>query len=203
MSEDKKTRDSKPRDVLFVCVAVIDSDLVVENIKIGTKVADEEAGENEILVEPLAAHLTTDDKGKTKMIATDEELRELALEAFSEKYDGETPEPENVRGPFYDRKGMALQQVKPGRRRRASIQVDIDAVRFGKKKAHAEFNDWVVTAQYVENEAECIANYNAEDGKAVMLHFKEPLAPGDKKKIVPNSRFVWEHDLKNIEVLGA
>lgn len=199
MEKEVKTRDSKPRDVFFVCVAANEEDLYVETVKIGTKVAEDEKEEGLLLVEPLDSHLAVDDTtGKPKMIATDEELRELAVKAFEDKY-GFEPDENNIRGPFYERKGMAIQQAKPGRRRRASLQVDIAVARFAKDKALANFNDWSVVAQYVENPDECISNYTASNGRAAMIMFKEPLNAKDKKKIKPNTRYVWEKDLKNIE----
>ena len=209
MSDPKtKTRDSKPRDVVFTITATYDGEILVEDVRISTKF-DGEPSENEVFVVAKDEFLTLTEKdGKTtvKITATDEELRQDAVSAFEEKYDGIELEDDHIRGPFYDRKGMGITQGKP-RKRRASLQVDLDKVRFGKidgvSSVRAEFNDWNVIAQYVANPEECVVNYDPSTGKAVMVMFKSPVNKGDKKKIVPPSRFVSESDLKNVEKIAA
>ncbi len=200
-SKSSKKRESKPRDIVFDCFAAIDGDIVVEKIRITTEPG--EAVEGEIVVKPSSEHtsmVNTQAGEREKITASDEILRALAIGAFSKKHDVE-PEENHVRGPYYERKGLVVQQAaKPGRKRRAALQIDLDKVRFGRGKARAEFNDWKVTAQYISNPEECVENYDSANGKAVMIMFKEPLIPStDKKKIVPQSRWLWEKDLKNVE----
>ena len=199
-SESRKKRESKPRDIVFDCFAAIDGDIVVEKIRITTEPG--EAAEGELVVKPSSEHtsmVSTQAGDREKITASDDVLRAIAVEAFEAKH-GTEPEDNHVRGPYYERKGLVVQQAKPGRKRRAALQIDLDKVRFGRSKARAEFNDWKVTAQYISNPEECIDNYDSANGKAVMIMFKEPITPStDKKKIIPNSRWLWEKDLKNVE----
>ena len=199
-SGSRKKRESKPRDIVFDCFALLDGEEVIEKIRITTEPG--EAAEGEIVVKPSSEHtsmVSTQAGDREKITASDDVLREIAVEAFEAKHDVELKE-NHVRGPYYERKGLVLQQAKPGRKRRAALQVDSDKVRFGRDKAKAEFNDWKVAAQYISNPEECINNYDSANGKAVMIMYKEPLTPSsDKKKIVPNSRWLWEKDLKNID----
>lgn len=199
-SDSRKKRESKPRDIVFDCFAAIDGDIVVEKVRITTEPGEEVEGE--IIVKPSSEHtsmVSTQAGDREKITASDDVLRAIAVAAFEEKH-GSEPEENHVRGPYYERKGLVVQQAKPGRKRRAALQLDIDKVRFGRSKSRAEFNDWKVTAQYISNPEECIENYDPANGKAVMIMFKEPLTPSaDKKKIVPNSRWLWEKDLKNVE----
>ena len=171
----RKRGPQKPRDIFFICVGVIEADLVVEEIRV--------------------------DHPSPKT-ATDDELRKLAIEAFVDKYE-EEPDSQNIKGPFYIRKGLPYVN-KTGRKRRASLTVDHEKVKFNPtKKSRAEYNGWKVVVQHIANQDDCILTSRpSPKAEAVFIYFKEQLS-SEKKKIQPTSRFVWLRDLKNVESINA
>lgn len=210
MVKDKEnSKESKPRDVIFSITAAHDGDIIVEDVRISTRF-EGESSDTQIFLLALEDHLTasTNANGREviKLTATDNELRQEAIAAFEEKYEGVELEAQHIRGPFYDRKGMGIPKTKT-RKRRTSLQMDHDKVRFGMidgcAKLQAVYNEWKVTAQYVVNPEECVLNYDPDNGSAVMVMFKEPTNPEEKKKIQPPFRFVLESELKDVEKISA
>lgn len=126
---------------------------------------------------------------------TEEDLFELAIIKFKEDHG---IEPEFLDGPFRFFKGTAkpknIENV-----RHPTIQVDIDKVDYSKELCEAEYNNWKVSGRYIANPKECISDYDLKFGKVVFVRFKNFLQASNKKKSVPNPKFILESDLQNIQ----
>lgn len=113
--------------------------------------------------------------------STDSQLFDQAREIFMEKYESE---PTQVLGPFFERKG----QVSTQGSKRESINMDISQLRFSGKMAHAQYNDWNVSVQYIAN----------RDDAAYVMFLNQVDSSAEKKKAKPSPKVVRLSALKNI-----
>lgn len=170
MTETKQRRHRKPHDIFFTAAALDEGDLIFECIQV----------------------IPPDPKS-----VTEPELFEMASQNFVQKHG---LSPNKIDGPFFRRKGTVQPVKSEEKKRKLSLQVDLDKVDYTKELRSAEYNGWQVIARYIANPTECVSNYVSEQGKVVSVRFKMPLTGAPtKKKSIPSSKFVLESDLDNIK----
>lgn len=111
---------------------------------------------------------------------SDSKLRELASAMFEEQFG---VEPEFVDGPFFRRMGQAGYVKK-----RATLRIDSNALRFSGRMATAQYNNWNVTVQYLRDRSD-----------AAYIIFKDEVIKGDKKRTTPKSIPVLLNALENVQ----
>jgi len=111
--------------------------------------------------------------------STDKDLLAQASDKF-EALHGEAPE--EMKGPYFQRKGQQTYQ-----RKRDSIKIDTDDLVFKPDKAVAEYNGWEVAVRYIEN-----------FDSAAYIIFKRQLDDSDKKRAKPVPKTVPLDALQNV-----
>lgn len=118
--------------------------------------------------------------------SSESEMEDQAIEQFQVEHG---VEPSSVVGPVFR---VQTKTQSTGVRKRQSVRMDIDDIRFSGRTAHAALNGWNVVVQYIKDEG------GKERKDVAYAMFKDEVAPGETKRARPQHKVVALSSLENL-----
>lgn len=121
---------------------------------------------------------------------THEEMSAEARKAFLKKYKVDA---ESEHGPIFKASLMQTSSTK----KRQTIRLSEEDLNYTGRKIQAEYNGWIVTGRYFENED------GEENSETIRLFYKKEIpVEGKKKRVAPQPTFKAVSELSNIQELS-